>query len=464
MVSKKFYIHIIIRIILILFNCLSIVPFIFKEEKLFTIFGLGFLLLLQIFLLLQYINKFNRNVADFFASLKTNDASYAFHDKVFSNIDENFRNNIEHVRNQLFNITERKEIQQSYFKTVIDNTQTAIITVGENGKIDIINQSALKLLNINRISNIKAIENIHPEFYQLIQHSGAGTEKMVIIKSKNKAIPVAVRISEFKQKDNQYKIVSFQDIESELNEKELLSWQKLIRVLTHEINNSISPIASLAKSLEKIYAQNNHTVLSKNEISEEIIHKTTEGLNVISNRSEGLMGFVNNFKLVASLKEIDPEKIKVAELFYNLELLMKDKLSEKNIDLQIEIIPIDLEVKADKKYIEQIFINLIKNSMEAITGDSGKIKLSGYKTKNGKTVLEIKDNGKGIAPELKDQIFIPFFTTKENLPDGLSAEQAGKSGGSGIGLSLTRQIMHLHGGSVSVKSTPNVETVFTLQF
>ncbi|MFO7842690.1 MAG: ATP-binding protein [Bacteroidales bacterium] len=451
MLSRKFYIQIILRIILILVNCLSIIPFILKEEKLFTILGLGFLLILQIFLLLQYINKFNRDIADFFAALKTNDASFAFHDKVFSNIDKDFQDNIEHVRNQLFNITERKEIQQSYFKTVIENTQTAIITVGENGKIDIINHSALELLNINRISNIKAIENIHPEFYQLLQHSGAGTEKMVLIKSKNKATPLAVRINEFKQKGNHLKIVSFQDIESELNEKELLSWHQLIRVLTHEINNSITPITSLAGSLEKLYHKNEHEIIKKQEISEEIIEKTYEGLNVISKRGKGLINFVNNYKQIASLKQLDIETIKVAELFYNLELLMKDKISEKNIDLQIDIIPFDLEVNADKKYIEQIFINLLKNSLEAVSRESGKIKLSGYyKTKNGKTVLEIKDNGIGIAPELKNQIFIPFFTTKEN--------------GSGIGLSLTRQIMHLHGGSISVKSTPDVETVFTLQF
>jgi len=421
-----------------------------KEEKLFTILGLGFLLFLQIYLLLLYINKFNRDIADFFAALKTNDASFAFHDKVFSNIDKEFQDNIEHVRKQLFNITERKEIQQSYFKTVIENTQTAIITVGENGRIDIINHRALELLNIKRISNIKAIENIHPEFYQLIQHSGAGTEKMVRIKSKNKAIPVAVRINEFKQKGNHLKIVSFQDIESELNEKELLSWHQLIRVLTHEINNSITPITSLAGSLEKLYHKNEHEFIKKQDISEEIIEKTSEGLHVISNRGKGLINFVNNYKQIASLKQLDIETIKVAELFYNLELLMKGKLSEKNIDLQIDIIPFDLEVNADKKYIEQISINLLKNSLEAVNGKNGKIKLSGYKTKKGKTVLEIKDNGKGIAPELKDQIFIPFFTTKEM--------------GSGIGLSLSRQIMHLHGGSISVKSTPGVETVFTLQF
>ncbi|MEE4196693.1 MAG: hypothetical protein V2I54_03540 [Bacteroidales bacterium] len=366
MLSKKFYFQIIIRIILILINCISIIPFLFGEERLFTILGLGLLLLLQIIVLLQYINRFNRAVADFFAALKTNDPSFAFHDNFFSTIDENFRNNIEQVRNQLFNLTERKEIQQSYFQTVIENTQTALITITLQGKIDIINRSALKLLDINRISNIKAIENIHPELYQLIQNASAGTEKMVNIKTKNKLIPLAVRISEFKQKGNLFKIISFQDIEAELSEKEILSWHKLIRVLTHEINNSITPITSLASSLEDLYQKNANETIAKDEITDEIIEKTTEGLNVISKRGKGLMHFVNNYKQIASLKQLDFEPIKVAELFYNLELLMADRISQKNIDLQIEILPIDLEIKADKRYIEQIFLNLLKNSIEAI--------------------------------------------------------------------------------------------------
>jgi signal transduction histidine kinase len=276
----------------------------------------------------------------------------------------------------------------------------------------------------------------------------AGDEKMVNITSNSKSVPLAVRVTEFKQKSNQLKLISFQNIESELNEKELLSWHKLIRVLNHEINNSIAPISSLADSLKDLY-HNNNKPITKEEISKDIIEKTTEGLSLITKRSEGLMQFVSSYKEIASLKNIDCETIKIAELFYNLELLMQNQLKEKNIELEIEIKPFDLELYADKKYIEQICINLIKNSIEAIDINKGLIRLVAYQDEQNKTILKFQDNGKGINQEMLDQIFVPFFTTKEK--------------GSGIGLSLARQIIQLHGGKISVSSEPG-KTIFTLVF
>ena len=253
MLSRKFYINVVIRILLILFTCLSIIPFVIKDERLFTVISLMILIFIQILLLLRFINRFNCEVSSFFSALKTYDASFAFHDKIFPYISEKVRNDIAHVRNQLFNITELKEIQQSYFKTVIENAQTGIITISKTGEIDMINNFALKLLNIKRISSLKALENTHPNFYQILQNSSAGTEKLIMIKGKEKAIPLSIRISEFKQKQNILKLVSFQNIQSELEEKEVESWHKLIRVLTHEINNTVSPITSLANSIEKLY-------------------------------------------------------------------------------------------------------------------------------------------------------------------------------------------------------------------
>ncbi|PLX13208.1 MAG: ATP-binding protein, partial [Marinilabiliales bacterium] len=262
-------------------------------------------------------------------------------------------------------------------------------------------------------------------------------------------IPISVRISEFKQKKEKFKLITFQNIESELNEKELLSWHKLIRVLTHEINNSISPITSLASSLEKLFVKSEKNI-SVQDVDEKIIKKTSEGLQLITKRGEGLINFVNNYKSIASIKQMDFEKIKVAELLYNMELLMRNKLTESNIVLKIEIQPIDLEINADKKYIEQVFINLIKNSIEAISDSKGIIKLNAYKTTNKKVIIEIQDSGKGIDPSIMDQIFIPFFSTKEK--------------GSGIGLSLAQQIMQLHGGSITAQTLLNTGTKIKLNF
>lgn len=450
MVSKKFYTHIVIRIILILLTCISILPFVYKEERLFTIFSLLVLLILQIYLLIQYINKFNNEIASFFASLKTNDASFAFHDKSLPYINQEFRSNIESIRNQLFDITQQKEIRESYLKTLIEKASTGIISFNESGQVDIINRHALELLNIESTTHIRPLEKLHPGFYHFIQRAKAGDEKMIMIKGASRGIPLSIRVSEFRQKSEAFKLISFQNIESELNEKELLSWNKLIRVLTHEINNSISPIVSLSNSLEKLFIKDQNTIITKENVTNNTIEKNLEGIQLISKRGEGLIRFVNNYKSIASLKQIEIEKFKVAELFYNLEQLLKSDFNERNIKLQIDIKPFDLELNADRKYIEQIFINLIKNSVESIDNKNGLIKLTAFLNKKEHLTLQISDNGHGISKEVLDQVFIPFFTTKEE--------------GSGIGLSLARQIMRLHGGSISVQSTPKLETVFTLTF
>lgn len=450
MLSKKFYINILIRIILILGNCLSVIPFLQKEEKLFTILSLVILLILQIVLLLRYTNKFNREIADFFTALKSNDASFAFNDKSFPYINQEFRENINYIRRQLGNITELKEIQQSYYKTVIESAQTGIITISYSGKINLINKSATELLNVGKIENVSLLKDTHPNFYQFIQKSSSGDEKSIIIKGKTKAIPVSIKISEFKIKKDRLKLVSFQNIENELSEKEIDSWHKLIRVLTHEINNTVSPITSLSYALEKSFLNKENQIIPKDEITDKIIEKTSEGLHIITERGEGLINFVNNYRSISSLKKMNFEVFNVAELFYNLELLLKEKLESKNIELQINILPIDLELNADKKYIEQIFINLIKNSIDAIDHKQGKIQLSAYKNETEKIVLKISDNGGGIPEEIQHQIFVPFFTTKEQ--------------GSGIGLSLAQQIMRLHGGSISVQSELDKGTSFTLTF
>jgi len=447
-INKKFYINILIRITLILVNSLLIIPFLTKDEKLFTIIALLVSLIIQTYLLIKYINRFNREVANFFSALRTNDASYAFHDKAFPYISKEFRANIEYIKNELFNITEQKQIEQSYLRTLIESSRTGIISINENGKVDIINKSALITLNLLNLSNIKALENTHPALYYFIKNSSAKEEeKMINIKTNSKSIPLSVRISEFKQRQDKFKLITFQNIESELSEKELLSWHKLIRVLTHEINNTISPISSLADSLEKMYINENNIITSK-EITDSIIEKSYEGLQLISKRGKSLVHFVNSYKTIASLKKLDIESVKVIELFYNLELLMKNELKKKNIKIEIKVSPIDLEIKADKKYMEQIAINLIKNSIEAIDNKKGIISLQASKAENDKVMMQFIDNGKGIDSEIIDQIFVPFFTTKET--------------GSGIGLSLARQIIQLHGGIISVNSEPG-NTIFTIK-
>lgn len=448
MISKKFYLNIILRIALLMISFLAILPFIQNLEKLFTSVLILLLIIVQVILLISYINRFNRDLSDFFSCLKTNDISFAFHDKSFPNITSKFRADISYIRTQLFEVRKSIEIQQTYFKTVIENAQTGILTLNKEGKIDIINKSALELLKINSIYNINDLKISHFEFYKKVIDTKAGAKEIVTITNTTETIPLSLRVTQIKQGNDELKIVSFQNIKKELDSNELESWQKLIRVLTHEINNSVSPIISLADSIEKKLKLSNIKAINNIDVTKDTLSIVQDGLHTISERSNGLMQFVNNYKNISSQKNIHKEYFKVAELFYNLELLMQNKLKEKNIELKIDIKPIDLEVEADKKYIEQIFINLIKNSIDAVHVNKGWIMLKAYKALNNKVLLEISDNGIGIPNELENQIFIPFFTTKKN--------------GSGIGLSLARQIINLHGGSINLKQSDN-KTIFIIE-
>jgi len=444
--SYKYYLNIVIRIGIILVTAIILSLFIDNTERIFTSLGLFIILIIQIVNLLYYINKFNRQLAVFFSSLKSNDASFAFHDKSFLHISKEFRSDIEFLREKFFLLNKLHEIEKSYFKTVIENAQTGIITVTKSGKIDVINKSAKQLLHVKELINIKSIEKVHPNFYKIITGKLDGIEKSVTIDSINQKIPVSVRISEFKQKGESYRLIFFQNIKRELDAKETESWQKLIRVLTHEINNSVSPIISLSESLEKLLK---NSIINNTTIEPHALSKTFESLQLISERGNGLIDFVNNYRSLSLLQKINPEKFKAAELFYNLELLMEKQIKLKNISLNIDIKPIDLELFADKKYIEQTCINLIKNSMDAVGISDGKIELKAYK-ENENPVLEITDNGVGIPEDLKSQVFIPFFTTKKQ--------------GSGIGLSLARQIMQMHGGSINIFSEEGKGTTLKLVF
>ncbi|MFC2098009.1 PAS domain-containing sensor histidine kinase, partial [Bacteroidota bacterium] len=229
----------------------------------------------------------------------------------------------------------------------------------------------------------------------------------------------------------------------------LESWQKLISVLTHEIMNSVTPITMVTSTISDFFKKN-EKVKPVAEINNEIIKETLKGLEMIEDRGKGLIKFVNHYKELSKLPDPEFQTIVISELFNNINVLMKDKISSSNIKVKFIIEPENLKITVDPAQIQQILINLIKNSIEAIENKkSGSIQINAY-LENERTVIQVADNGIGITEDLMDKIFIPFFTTKEK--------------GSGVGLSLSRQIMRLHGGNLSVKSDSENNTIFQLKF
>jgi signal transduction histidine kinase len=243
-------------------------------------------------------------------------------------------------------------------------------------------------------------------------------------------------------------LLSIQDINEQLNEKELDSWLKLIRVLTHEIMNSIAPVTSLSENLKSYFVNEGETI-NPQEINDKIIRNTVKGLEVIEQQGKSLISFVESYRKLTRLPKPEMNTLNVKKTIENAVILNKSFWPEIPITLQIR--NPELTILGDDKMITQVLVNLLKNAAEALSNtEEGKIRISVDRNSQNRVEIKITDNGPGISPELMDEIFVPFFTTRDN--------------GSGIGLSLSRQIMRLHGGKLNACSVPGKETVFSMEF
>ena len=245
-------------------------------------------------------------------------------------------------------------------------------------------------------------------------------------------------------------MVSFHEINDEINEAEIKSWEKLIRVLTHEIMNSVSPIASLTTTITRIFKSNNEKKSLK-EIKENDIDDTISGLDIIYNRSQGLIDFIKRYRKVYMMPKPVFEDFEVMDIFDGIKKLFQNEINTNNIECNVEVYPQNLSIRADKAMFEQIIINLFKNATEVLAEQKKKrIVISAYNDLQNNAKIEISDNGQGIPEEIMDDIFVPFFTTKKS--------------GSGIGLSLVKQLAFLNQAKLKVKSEPGEGTKFILIF
>jgi two-component system nitrogen regulation sensor histidine kinase NtrY len=274
--------------------------------------------------------------------------------------------------------------------------------------------------------------------------------QFVKVRNENGIRQLSLQVTSFKRHDNALRIVSVHDISNELDAKEIESWQKLIRVLTHEIMNSIAPITSLSETLLNYYKLNDEATVKTASVDDQKIANTVKGLEVINERGTGLIQFVESYRRLTGLSKPIRKPLVVKELIEHLLLLLENEPNFQLIQKHIEISSTDLVVEADITQLSQALINLIKNAIQAVEKEENPvITIMASRSSSGYIEISVQDNGPGISTEIVDQIFIPFFTTKER--------------GTGIGLSLTRQIMKNHGGSIEVFSLPN-NTRFVLKF
>jgi two-component system nitrogen regulation sensor histidine kinase NtrY len=341
-----------------------------------------------------------------------------------------------------------KEANYQYFRSVFKHLSIGLITFGENGEIQILNVAAKRILNIDDLKNISDIEHINKELHLAVQNLRTGGSELIKIAHPDGIMQLSVYVIELLMRGERFKLVSLQNIQSELEEKEMEAWQNLVKVLTHEIMNSIAPISSLAGTLK---SEIENKMENNEQPTDEELADFLMGMGTIEKRSEGLINFVSDFRSLAHIPTPKFTSIGIGKLFDHLEILLQHQLESQGIRLVKSLNPKELILFGDQNLIEQVLINLLQNAIQALDdADERVITLKAFIDEAGKIILEVQDTGKGIEEEALGKIFIPFFTTKKK--------------GSGIGLSLSKQIMRRHKGNIQVRSVLGEGTTFKLIF
>ncbi len=446
MASNNFYRNIIFRTCFLALAALLMGWLIFDKNSLLPGIFATLIFIIQVVELINYLNRTNTKIAFFFDAIRNDDSTLNFPEKTGNKSLNELNTSLNKVNELIKNIKFELQEQEQYFKTILEQVSIGIISFSERGNIYLSNTAARNLLGHEHLTHIDQISQIDRKLYATIKELQPGDRKLVSFNSRTGTVQLSLKSTLFKTAHDTFQLVAIQDIKTELETQELESWIKLIRVLTHEIMNTVAPITSLSQTISGYFKN-----LDGNQPDEKIITNTIKGLEVINERGAGLISFVENYRKLTRLPQPDKKPIKVGQLLEKTITLINYKSVNELVEITWKTNPIDLEILADKEQISQVLINLIKNSLEALKNlAGGKILLSGETNAKGRVQITISDNGSGIPEDLMDKIFIPFFTTKES--------------GSGVGLSLSRQIMMLHGGSLKVISIPGKQTQAILEF
>ena len=445
MLFKKFHIQVLIRILLILINCVWFSLEIGKAPNVYTLIVLGSLLALQTWMLVRYVNSSNRELSRIFASLWDQDTSFALAPNDPSGSFNEIAKVINASRQQIQEARIDKEKHYRYLQFILNHTDIGLISFHEDGRVEHFNRAAGALLGFQKQYSLESLNELQKGFAGTLVDMEPGQSKIINVAPRGETTQLLIRMTQLTYEDRPLKLISLQDIRTELDEQELIAWKRLIRVLNHELMNSLTPIRTLThaidRSLEKLNPEGKDM---------QIIEDIRENSRLIAKRSASMTDFVNRYREITRIQKISREKLAVASMLQEVKTLFQKEFSDQGIACSLDVAPPDLEMDGDENMLKQVMINLVKNSLDALKNKKeGSIGLSAIRSDQQLTI-SVKDNGPGIPSEFMEDIFTPFFSTRED--------------GSGIGLSFSKQIVRLHGGTISIQSESGKGTMVSLRF
>ncbi len=445
---NDFRARVILRVTLLGLTMSLFIYMVSRSNMLFAAILMSVIVFLQLVDIFRFVNQTNRKLTRFLESVKYSDfiSGFASDNKLgrsFKDLNIAFNEVLEAFRKA----RSEKEEHGQYLNTVVQQVRTGILSFDTEGNVQLINTNAKRFIGVTNVKNIRELIGINPKLYHSISSVEPG--KSELYKGSNE-LYLTIQATEMRIRGTDVKLVTLQNIQPELQQQELEAWQNLTRVLRHEIMNSITPISSLTSTLREILDHDMEKKAEHYELKEEAADDLREGLSTIENRSKGLIKFIDAYREYTSLPKPRMSTVRLKHLIDHVAQLMKTELKKTHIDFHFSCSSEYLTIQADVEMVEQVLINLLKNAIDALAETKNPMLQLIGRYDESSVLIEIIDNGPGIIKEALEHIFVPFYTTKRT--------------GSGIGLSLSRQIMQMHNGSINVESDPDVRTIFRLRF
>jgi two-component system, NtrC family, nitrogen regulation sensor histidine kinase NtrY len=447
MIYKKFEWRIVLRV-LFLFILLTAAAYLLVNKWYVYLVFLIPLIIYQVYEFIRFQRKAQEEVTQFVEAVHYRDFSRYFDVKHAPAELQPLRVGFNEINDTFKIISKEKETQYQYLQKILELVDTGILSYNqETGEIGWMNESLKKMLQLPYLKTFHSLSRRNHDLYNDIKDLQPGESKIATAHLEKESFKILLSATAFQTEGKKYKLIAFQNVNEALDETESKAWQKLLSVMTHEIMNSVAPISSLAETLK------NRLHLSGSQLNSDdgSLEDLEIGIDTIKRRSEGLLKFAETYRNLNKITTLNLQKVYIRDLFANIHKLMEPTFEQKNIELEIILKNPDLTLEADPNLLEQVLINLVVNAIEAVKEKPNpEIILSASQSLNRKVTVKVIDNGSGIPEELLDKIFIPFFSTKKN--------------GSGIGLSLCKQIVMLHRGTLQVQSVQGQGTAFSMQF
>ena len=447
--SRSFHIKLFALLVLLVISA-AVLGWALSSSRMHLAILLGIVILVGAVFIFQQLTRSNREVLFFFRALENDDTSINYSSSHRNKFIDELHQHLNKVNGNFQELKLSNELRERYFSQILEHLSSGLIVISKTGHINHINNEALRLLNLPKLTHIRVLSQLYPGFYGRIRDMKSLDHSEIKLQDGETGIKrvLGLQVVEINLKGEDVRVLTLHDLSAGMERKEVDDWIRLIRIMSHEIMNSLAPITSISSTLREVWTEHESSRVG-NKASEATIQQTLKGLDAIAEQSAGLTTFFESYRVLSRIPDPVIKEFAVCGIFEKLETLVDHYKTDSSLGISFECDDQELKIQADEQMITQVMLNLIKNAVQAMEMlEKAEIIVSALPQEN-RVVLKVTDNGEGIPPEISDEIFMPFFTTRRK--------------GTGVGLSYSRQVMAMNNGRIEFDSQAG-RTQFRLVF